>query len=77
MELCEFKDSLVYRVNFRTAKADVVNPVSKNNRKGYLGTLGLLSALLPCGQAPLWGYHRVFRAWYWRARQKVTCHKSP
>jgi hypothetical protein len=39
MELCEFKASLVYRVNFKTAKADVVNPVSKITKKGYLGTL--------------------------------------
>jgi len=32
-ELCEFKASLVYRVNSRTAKAMQRNPVSKRKKK--------------------------------------------
>ena len=32
VDLCEFKDSLVYRVNARTAKDTQRNPVSKSQK---------------------------------------------
>jgi hypothetical protein len=32
-DLCEFKAILVYRVNFRTARATQRNPVSKKKKK--------------------------------------------
>jgi hypothetical protein len=33
VDLCEFKASLVYRVNSRTARATLRNPVSKTNKQ--------------------------------------------
>ena len=32
VDLCEFKDSLVYRVSFRTSRATQRNPVLKNKK---------------------------------------------
>ena len=32
MDLCEFQDSLVYKVSSRTARATQRNPVSKKNK---------------------------------------------